>query len=72
MSVVALAALIDWSGYLLGGTISVLTVYLTVEGMRKWPHKVAISIVLVALFALFFENVLNIEIPVGILGISIS
>lgn len=72
MSIVALTALIDWSGYLLGGTISVLTVFVTVEGMRKWPRKVAISIILVALFALFFENVLNIEIPVGILGFSIS
>ncbi len=71
MSIVALTALIDWSGYLLGGTISVLTVFVTVEGMRKWPRKVAISIILVALFALFFENVLNIEIPVGILGFSI-
>jgi len=71
MSIVALTALIDWSGYLLGGTISVVAVFVTVEGMRKWPRKVAISIILVALFALFFENVLNIEIPVGILGFSI-
>ncbi|WP_321367141.1 tripartite tricarboxylate transporter TctB family protein [uncultured Desulfuromusa sp.] len=68
--VVVIAMLIDWSGYLLGGLVATFLVFVAIEGKGKWLRAAVFSAVMVVAYALFFENVLNIEVPAGFLSFS--
>lgn len=68
--VVGVAVLIDWGGYIIGGMVATFLVFIAIEGREKWMRAALVSVLLVVCYALFFENVLNIEVPMGLLSFS--
>jgi hypothetical protein len=60
---------IDSVGYLIGGISATALVIIAIEGLHRWRMAIVSGTLITVGFAFFFGKLLNIEIPVGILGL---
>lgn len=64
---VILFIFINEAGYMLGGTLSVATVIIFINGWKRWPVAIFSGAIITLAYAAFFGKLLHIDIPAGLL-----